>query len=395
MAALGVLDGLPAAAPEPTGVAGSCEGSSNPTVFASNRRVAVTARGRVLALYDPHGSGQQLTWRDRGDGWETRTRGRVEGGDFAGEAPGDRTAAIALVRDGAGEQHGWVVLTGTETAEYPLPVRMARLSDLDDPRGPRVGREVTVRATAGGNARADIAFERGPKGRRRGVISWLRHTEAGSFQLMVAWFGRPGSDAPRLHHAQALLTAANGRPTPTLVPTRRGIRLVATTGRGRLRLFAHRAGAPLRRWSSGRARVPVAGSARPSAVWVPPGVMAAAEGRRGAVVVVRLSSSGDEARVVRRLRGHSQPALTGSRRRAWLFMVRSRDGALVSRSFRRGSGWSARDRVELPANRRGLAWPNAARRARRGLHVLVQGRRCPTSPKAHEVMAVERRTGRK
>jgi hypothetical protein len=123
--------------------------------------------------------------------------------------------------------------------------------------------------------------------------------------------------------------------------------------------------------------------------------MAATAGRGGAVVVVRLSSSGDEAKVVRRLRGRSQPVLTGSRRRAWLFMVRSRDGALVSRSFRRGSGWSARDRVELPANRRGLAWPNAARRARRGLHVVAQGRRCPTNPKAHEVIALERRSGRK
>jgi hypothetical protein len=349
----------------------------------------------VLAFYDPHGTGQQLAWRDRGGSWKSRTRGRIEDGFFADEAPGDRIAAIALARPAGGEQHGWVVLTGTETEEYPLPVRMARLSDLDDRRGPRVGRAVTVQATAGGNARADIAFERGPRGRRRGVISWLRHTDAGDYKLMVAWFGRLGSDAPRLHHPKALLTSPNGSPTPTLVPTRRGVRLVATTGRGHLRLFAHNRGAPLRRWSRGRARVPVAGSARPSAIGLAPGVMAAAAGPGGGVVVVRLSSFGDEARVVRRLGGRTQPVMTASRRRAWLFMVRSRDGALVSRSFRRGSGWSAQDRVELPGDRRQLAWPNAARTARRGLHLVLQGRGCPTSPKAHEVIALERRIGRK
>jgi hypothetical protein len=108
-------------------------------------------------------------------------------------------------------------------------------------------------------------------------------------------------------------------------------------------------------------------------------------------VVLKLSSSGDEARAVRRLGGRTQPVMTASRRRAWLFMVRSRDDALVSRNFPRGAGWSERDRVELPGDGRQLAWPNAARTARRGLHLVLQGRGCPTSPKAHEVVALDHR----
>jgi hypothetical protein len=349
----------------------------------------------VLAFYDPHGTGQQLAWRDRGGSWKSRTRGRIEDGFFADEAPGDRIAAIALARPAGGEQHGWVVLTGTETEEYPLPVRMARLSDLDDRRGPRVGRAVTVQATAGGNARADIAFERGPRGRRRGgdlVVAphGGRLLQAHGGVVRSAGLRHPPSpprhsvaDLPQwLPDADACADAA-GRPPGG----NHGARAPPP-------VRAQQRGAPAQMVEGTRPR---AGGAvgPPSAVGLAPGVLAAAAGPSGGVVIVKLSSSGDEARAVRRLGGRTQPVMTASRRRAWLFMVRSRDDALVSRSFRLGAGWSARDRVELPGASRRLAWPNAARTARRGLRLVLQGRTCPTTPKAHEVIAFDRRIGRK
>jgi hypothetical protein len=37
-------------------VAAPCDGSSNPTFLSNNRRLAVTTAGRILAIYDPHGS---------------------------------------------------------------------------------------------------------------------------------------------------------------------------------------------------------------------------------------------------------------------------------------------------------------------------------------------------
>jgi hypothetical protein len=222
-----------------TEVAGPCEGSSNPSVYANSRRMAVTGAGRLLALYDPHGSGQQLAWRDPGGQWQTKTRGAVAQGFWPGLAPGDRAGAVAISRSRGGDRHAWVVTSGTEADEYPLPVLMARLSGLNHPAGPRVGKSVTVQKAGMGNGRADVAFERGPRARMRGVVTWLHHSDPQLYEVRVAWFTALGTERPLLHHRRVLFSAPNGSPTPALVPTPSGMRVVATTGRGRLRLFAH------------------------------------------------------------------------------------------------------------------------------------------------------------
>ena len=386
------------AAAEVSQVAGPCEGSSNPTVYASNRRVAVTPGGRVLAIFDPHGSGQQLKWRDPGGPWRTDTRGAVSNGSFPEDAPGDRTGTIAI-RSG----EAWMVWSGTNAVEYPVPVRMAHLTEVDAPGGPRVDEVATIAGVGRGKARPDVAFERGPRGRVRAVVTWLARTR-GTFHVVAGWFNPAARDL-RVHHRATVLRSPNGSATQALVPTPAGMRLVATTGRGTLRMFRHRAAAPLRRWSPGRPVVAAPRGARPTGAWIAPGrrpngpgaragrVMVAVGGPSGPVRLVSFSATGRGARVVRRLAGRSMPVITGGGRRAWVVVVRSGDGALVSRAFVSGSGWSKRDRI-VAATQDGLSAPNATRGSRGRLRVLVQGDRCPTSPKANEVLLADRRLRR-
>jgi hypothetical protein len=246
VAATGVAGQLSKAAPAPgrglaarSEIAGPCDGSSNPTFLSNNRRLATTAGRRVLALYDPHGSGQQLVWRDRGRGWSTRTRGAVADGFMPGDRGGDRPASIALARDAAGRQHAWVVWGGHDFGHL-LSVEMRRLSQLDRAGGPRVGPELTIaRAGNRGHARPTIAFERGRRG-PKGVVAWLGRAES-SYDLVVQWFTNLNDDTPRMHHRTVLFSSGRASPTPTLVAGRRGTRLVTTTPAGRLAVFAHSA----------------------------------------------------------------------------------------------------------------------------------------------------------
>jgi hypothetical protein len=396
---VGATGAAPSASAEVTQVAGACEGSSNPTVYASNRRVAVTRGGRVLAIFDPHGSGQQLKWRDPGGPWRTDTRGAVSNGSFPEDAPGDRTGTIA-VRSGV----AWMVWSGTNAVEYPVSVRMARLTELDARGGPRVDEVATIAGVGRGKARPDVAFERGPRGRLRGVVTWLARSR-GSFHVVAGWFNPAGGE-PRVHHRSTVFRAPNGSATQALVPTPAGMRLVATTGRGTLRMFRHRAGAPLLRWTPGRAVVAASRGARPSGAWVASGrgstgprdtpgrVIVAVGDSAGPVRLVSFSATGRRARVVKRLAARSMPVITGGGRRAWVVMVRSGDGALLSRAFVSGSGWVKRDRVEAAAVD-GLSAPNAARGSGGRLRVLVQGDRCASNAKANEVLFAERRLRRR
>jgi hypothetical protein len=378
----------PGASAEVTQVAGPCDGSSNPTIYANSRRVAVTPGRRVLAIFDPHGRGQQLKWRDPGGPWRSETRGAVSNGSFPEDAPGDRTGTIAVTPRQAGARIVW---SGTNAVEYPVPVRMARLTGLDAPGGPRVAEVTSIAGVGRGKARPDVAFERGPRGRLRGVVTWLARGPD-SFHVVAGWFDPAAPGPLRVHHRTTVLSAPDGSATQALVPTPAGMRIVTTTGRGTLRMFRHRGGAPLRRWRAGRAVVAAPRDARPSAVWATGRVMVAVGGASGPVRVVAFSATGRRARVVKRMAGRSEPVITGGGRRAWVVMVRSAGGELVSRRFVRGSGWSKRERVEAGGD---LSEPNAPRHTRRRLRVLVQGDRCASNAKSNEVLLAERRLRRR
>jgi hypothetical protein len=375
-----------------TEVAGACEGSSNPTFYPNNHRMTITARGRVLAVYDPHGFGQQLVWRDSGGEWETRTRGSVDDGFFPTDVRGDRPASIATARDATGAQHAWVVSSGHEFSDHPLAVKMRRLSGLNDPDGPRVGAEHTVQATGGGNSGADLAFERTKRGGSRGVVAWLHRTNGGRFEYTVGWFTRLATDAPRVRHRRILLSADTPAAIGTLVPLPSGMRLALVTSAGYIRVYTHRRGDPLGRWRRGRARVSADDDAIPSAVRVGRDRVAVAVDDGPSVKVAFFAQSGRRARSSLRVRGHQQPSIASRRRKAWVVMVRGRDGALVSRKYVTRAGWSNRDREEAePEGGEPYVWPNVFRRPRARLRTLVQGPTCPTNPNGHQVLAHQRR----
>jgi hypothetical protein len=385
----------PTRAGELTNVAGRCKGSSNATFYPSNHRVAVTKRGRWLVLYDVHGVGQQLVWRNSANSrWRTRTRGDTSHGFIPDGRLGDRPASIALAPDKRGRQHAWIVWSGYEFAQNPLPVKMRRLSGLDAPGGPRVGRSVKIAKMGKGNARVDVAFERAGGGRFRGVISWVRRIRRHRYQLVVRWFTQLGTNTPPTHHGRVLVAGRRPSLTGTLVPSRRGMRLVARTASGKLKVFTHPRRAPLWKWRRSEAGIPVSAGARPSGVMLGRGrVGAAAESssRRDVVTVVRFSPTGKKARVMLRLRGHGEPTLAARGDRAWLVMTRRRDGAVVSRSFRLGSGWTQRDRLEIGSrNGTGHRWPNVLRAPRGRLGLILGGPGCPTS-NARSVLAYQRK----
>jgi hypothetical protein len=385
-AALAAGGVAPVASAEVTQVAGPCEGSSNPTVFASNRRVAVTRGARVLSIFDPHGSGQQLKWRDPGGPWRTDTRGVVSDGSFPEDAPGDRTGTVAIHPAG---RRAWIVWSGTNATEYPVPVRMALLTKLDAPGGPRVAEVKTIAAVGRGKARPDVAFERGPRSTLRGVVTWLARV-GDLFHVVAGWFDPAPSGDLRVHHRTTVFRSRYGSATQALVPTPAGMRIVANTGRGRVRMWRHRAGARLGRWTAGRANVAASRRARPSGVWVAPGRVTVSADAGAGVRLTTFSATGDRVRATKRVAGRRAPVITGGRRRAWAVMVRTSDGAIVSRRFVSGSGWSRRESVEARGDD-GMSSPNAVRTTRRRLRVLLQGDRCTATPKANEVLFLDRR----
>jgi hypothetical protein len=371
-------------------VSGPCKGSSNPTFLSNNRRLAAAGRGRLLAVYDPHGKGQQLAWRNRRGRWRTRTRGDVRNGFFTSSRTGDRPASIAVARDSRGKRHAWIVWAGADFRAGRLALELRRLSDLKDRRGPLVGPPVGLTQPGSGHVRPDLAFENAPSGNRAAIV-WLDRTGPSSFDLSVGWIIHLGRQRPRLVGRSSLLTSRRGTPSATLVPTSDGMRVVAINGKGKLRLFRHSINAPLTSWTRVGRALKVSRKGKPTAVrYKRKLVIAAAPGRRkGSLAVVRFRRTG-RPKVILRLRGYTQPSLSRVGRKIVLVMVRKRDGRVVSRTLRRR--WSRKDRVEIGRTRgRRLAWPSTMREARGRLSFIVQGPRCRSSRNRNGVLAVSRR----
>jgi len=383
-----------AADPDLTEVASSCNGgSSNPTFYAGNRRTAVTAGGRVLVVYDPHGSGQQLKWRDAGSStWRDDTRGVPNGQLLApGDIANDRTASIVVGRDSLGAERAWVVYAGYDYKKVSA-VKMRRLSDLDSPLGPSVGPEVNLEPEGRGNVRVDMAFEDTSSG-PRAVLSWVRRTGDTQYQLVVAGLSSLDSDTPSLVQTTALYTGSVANTAGTLVPSAQGMRVVARTSK--LKLFAHSPSAALTSWTSGSASVSIARKAKPTAVALSSGdIIAVGESDTSAHVVkaIRFSSSGNTAATeLTTSSGYANPAVVHtSGDNALLVMVNRTTNSVVSRA-RTGSSWGT-DVTEIgPAAGGDYAWPNVMREPVGGyLRVLVDGARCPTSKQRNQVLAYSR-----
>jgi hypothetical protein len=370
---LAVHDGL-------SQVAAPAVGSSDPTDYALNHRIAVTSGGRTLVVHGRHGEGVQLAWRDRrGAAWHTQTTGAVSDGLLLRDTgTGDWSASIAISRDSAGVEHAWVV-RGRNSYSSVKPLRMLRISNLDSPDGPTVGPTMTVDAAPQGAYRPDIAFESIPGGGTRGTIIWGRRSGDALWELHAAWFTDLDSDTPTIHDDSVLLGDTTYQRWGTLVPTSAGMRVVARSASSRLRVFSHNAGDPLTSWSSGQAGVTMAADAAntPAAVALDSGEILASgqtDATNHVLVVQRFSTAGAPAFPELTLTGYSQPTLATDGTNAWLVMIRQSDGYVVSRQFTAGFGWSATDRVEIGAEGGGnYESPNALRQANGQLRFVVRG----------------------
>jgi hypothetical protein len=326
----------------------------------------VTQEGRVIVVYDGHGSGQQIRWRDRGRSWQG-----AEGSYLAGDAPNDRPASLATFSSG-GEQHAWLVSSGYAFASdagevYTSRIQLWRLSNLDAAGGPSIGNAVTLDPSTA-NLRVDLAVHGG-----EGALVWTRRTPAGTYEVVAA---RLAGTGPTLSNEQVLVSNAHAEATATLVYAAGAMRAVVANA-GDLGMWTFNGSS----WSGGMTSAAVATTARPSAVEVGSDVLVAAESG-SAVRIHNLSgSTGEET-----FSGYGQPTIASNGSRAWVFMVDSSDD-LVSYELA-GGAWGTR-RTEI-SNEGRLAWPNALRGVKDGkLRVLLDGADC-TERNRNPVLYLER-----
>jgi hypothetical protein len=372
-------------------VATPTQGSNEPTFFASQHRMVKTAGGRLLVVYGRHASGVQLAWQDRGGAWQTNTTGAVLNGQLLkGTGTGDWPASIAIAGDSRGRQHAWVVW-GRHTFTNVSGVGMRRLSNLDSPLGPRVGRAVRVETAGLGTALVDIGFESSRTG-RRGVIVWTRRTGTSSWAIQTKWFGNLDTDAPRFGSRRTLLSGIGRSRGGSLIPSRFGMRLAVRDNSrnpgqptGKLRFFGHNLGAPLFRWWSGTPGVSLPSSPAPSTDARVAGV-ALSSGRLAAtaesdtvnhVVTVQLFSRVGRypTTTLTTGPGYTQPVLATNGTNLYLVMIKVSDHSVVSRKYAGGT-WSA-DQEEISSADCGgtCSWPNAIRGTGtdRNLRFVVRG----------------------
>jgi hypothetical protein len=383
-----VLDGL-------SQVANPYLGSSDPTYYPSNHHLALTSAGRLLLVHGRHKTGVQLAWRDPGGGWQTTTTGDVTNGllEPSPGSTGDWPASVAVASDSTGTEHAWVVWSGFSFAKA-RPVHLRRLSDLDSPDGPTVGPLVTIQAAGLGNARVDLSFEDALDGSQRGVVSYFRRKLTSTYEFVAAWLTDLDTDTPILHDEAILSSGTDSNLTGTLTPTINGMRLVARSKSGKVKLFAHDPSAPLGTWVQGSAGKSTWNKARPSAVGLSSGeVLAAVRSSSTShdVKVIRFTSTGNTATVDLMLTGYSNPSIASDGTNAWLVMVRDSDTYIVSRQFSPEPGWSSVDEVEVGAEGGGgYTWPNLLRETDGRLQFVFGGLNFPGSTTQREVLAYQR-----
>jgi PKD repeat protein len=375
-----------------TMVAGSSEGSSNPTFYSNSHRLAATARGRLLAVHGLHAQGVQLAWKDSSSAkWSRSSRGDVANGLLlAGTGTGDWPASITVAKDPTGQETA-VVVWGGPNFGAARPLQMRVLSDLDAPGGPQVGPIVTLASPSLGTARPDVGTEVAPDGEIRVLVTWTERVTDSAYTVMAAWLDDYSASTPKLVSATALIRDSAANKTATVATTPRGARVAARADGGRLRVYGHDSSAGLTQWWSSGAGYVVPSVAYPSAVGLDSGdvlVAATRDATLNTVSVQRFGGAGQLPTTETELTGYQQPsiALDGSGVR--LVAIRSTDGYIVSRYGKQGA-WEVRDRVEIGAEGGGnYAWPNALSTTAGGVRLVVRGPLTTTSRSS--VLAYER-----
>jgi hypothetical protein len=369
-----VLDGLQE-------LSSPSEGSSAPTAYATNHRLALTSAGRQLAVTG-RASGVQMSWRDSGGTWRTQsTGGSMTGSVATGSGSATWPASIAVVRDVSGTQSAWVVWAGGSSSAL-RPVQLRRLSNLDSPAGPTMGPVLTVDAPAAGAYRADVAAERLADGSDRLALLWNRRvnttsstgTVTASYDTVTAWVTDVSNDAPAVLSRKTLWFNTSSGRYGSLVPTPAGMRLVARATNGTSCLFSHAKTAALDSWAAGACALAISSTSSPNGVALTTGeVLAAVESdtTNHVVTVQRFTAAGTGVATLLSATGYREPTVAGDGTRIWLVMVRQSDSAVVSREWTAAGGWTA-DRIEL-AGAVGYSWPSVVRDVSGRLRIVVRG----------------------
>ncbi len=365
------------------------EGSSDPTYFASQHRIAVTQGGRLLVVHGRHKRGVQLRWKNKGSTiWREGSKGAVSDGMLLDDTgSGDWPSSIVVGTGADGKERAWVLI-GDVNFTNPQPVRMRVLSRLDASGGPTVGPMVIVDNAARGDAFVDVALERQPGGGLRGAVAFVRRIDDNTWRLIVKWFTNLQTNTPGFTGAHGILSSTSGRKQSTLVRTTYGMALMVRAEKGEIVMFTHKRKQRLTRWHRTGAGVSAVALGKPSATGLANGdVLMAIEDRVAAnhVTVQRFSPDG-RVRTVLRMTGVSMPSIASQRRDAWLVMVRDSDGFVVSRHFNPISGWSP-IRVEI-GNSDHHKWPNTLRTSQGFLRFVVRAGAVGTTRSG--VKAVER-----
>jgi hypothetical protein len=366
-----ILDGL-------STVIGPRGGSSDPTYFASQHRLAMTAGGRLLVVYGRHADGVQLAWRDPGGGWQTSSTGDVTDGRLlSGTGTGDWPASIVTAKDSSGDEHAWAVWARPSFLNIS-EVSMRRLSNLDSPDGPTVGPAVTVEPAESGKCRVDIGFET-VNGVQRGVIIWTQRAGTALWAVATKWFTDLDTDTPAFVSERILFTgtsdedARNG--SGTLIPSTKGIRAGVRDAAGKMGVYGHDVSNPLDVWWAGAPGAFVQNGGRVTGVALASGALAlTAESNTSqhVVTVQTFDSAGQNPQTKLSLAGYVQPVLATNGTTLHLLMIRNSDGFVVSTKSI-GSFWGAIG-VEIGAEGGGnYSWPNPVRLTDGRLRFVVRG----------------------
>lgn len=347
-------------------VAPPSDGSSDPTYFGTNHRLAASSAGRLLTVFGRHGEGVQLAWRDPSGTWSTVTRGAVaDGRMLGGTGTGDWSASIAVGRDRSGAEHAWVVMSGTNFTRVRT-LQLRRLSELDSTAGPSVGPLVTLDAPALGDARPDV--QAGPAGV---AVTWDRRAGDTAFQHVTAWLDDPSSPSPALVGEAIHFTTTSSSRWGTLAVGTDGVtRNIVRSASGRLVQYTHAGGG----WTAGANGPLIAGYPAAAALSGGETVVAVESDTAAHVTTVFRVAAGGTAAVALTLDGWAQPSVATDGASVWVVGVRSADGAVVSRRFDPALGWTAADDVEIDGATAGAAsWPNARRDVQGRLQLVVRG----------------------
>jgi hypothetical protein len=381
-----ILDG-------PSTVIGPKGGSSDPTYFSSQHRLAITAGGRLLTVYGRHADGVQLAWRDPGGGWQTGSTGDVTDGRLLSRTgTGDWPASIVTAKDSSGQEHAWAVWARPSFTNVS-GVSMRRLSDLDSRDGPTVGPVRTVEPADTGKCRVDLGFET-VGGVQRGVLMWTQRAGTSLWAVATKWFTDLDTDTPAFTSEKVLFTgtgdqdARNG--SGTLIPTAKGIRAGVRDAAGRMRIYGHDIANPLNVWWAGTRGAFIQNGGRVTGVALASGALAlTAESNvtQHVVTVQTFDSAGRNPKTKLNAAGLVQPSLATNGTDLYLLMIRRSDGFVVSTKTI-GSFWSAH-RVEIGAEGGGnYAWPNPVRQTDGRLRFVVRGP--AAGPTQNAVLAFQR-----